>query len=375
MSVFVESHNILSSLGFSSSENYQNVLMGTSGVQEYVNTPLSPIPLMASIIDDQKLKEEFSKIGNSTEYTRFEQISILSISKALQNSQVDPTSKRTLFILATTKGNVELLEDAKGFEPERLYLWHTAKVIADFFSFVNTPVVVSNACISGVSAMVVAKRLIDAGQYDHAVVVGADAISRFVVSGFQSFQSLSLQRCRPFDASRDGLNIGEAAATVVITKTPTEPAENLTEIVRGAMHNDANHISGPSRTGEGLYLAITDTVRGESVDFISAHGTATPYNDNMESMAISRSGLNHVPVNSIKGFFGHTLGAAGVLESIIAIESMRNNTLIKTIGFEEYGVSEEIEIIRNNCEKNIGSILKLASGFGGCNAALLMKKV
>lgn len=375
MSVFVESHNILSSLGFSSAENYQNVVIGNSGLQEYVDTPLSPVPLMASIIDAQKLKDEFSKIGKSTDYTRFEQMCILSISKALETSQVDPTSKRTLFLMATTKGNVELLEDRKGFEPNRLYLWHTAKVIADFFSFEQTPVVVSNACISGVSAIVVAKRLIDAGQYDHAVVVGADAISRFVVSGFQSFQSLSLQRCRPFDANRDGLNIGEAAATIIITNKPTQTNENLTEIVRGAMHNDANHISGPSRTGEGLYLAITDALQEESVDFISAHGTATPYNDNMESVAISRAKLNHIPVNSIKGFFGHTLGAAGVLESIIAIESMRNNTVIKTLGFEEYGVSEEIEIARNNYDKNIGSILKLASGFGGCNAALLMKKV
>ena len=375
MSVFVESHNILSSLGFSSAENYQNVVIGNSGLQEYVDTPLSPVPLMASIIDAQKLKDEFSKIGKSTDYTRFEQMCILSISKALETSQVDPTSKRTLFLMATTKGNVELLDDRKGFEPNRLYLWHTAKVIADFFSFEQTPVVVSNACISGVSAIVVAKRLIDAGQYDHAVVVGADAISRFVVSGFQSFQSLSLQRCRPFDANRDGLNIGEAAATIIITNKPTQTNENLTEIVRGAMHNDANHISGPSRTGEGLYLAITDALQEESVDFISAHGTATPYNDNMESVAISRAKLNHIPVNSIKGFFGHTLGAAGVLESIIAIESMRNNTVIKTLGFEEYGVSEEIEIARNNYDKNIGSILKLASGFGGCNAALLMKKV
>lgn len=375
MSVFVESHNIISSLGFSSSENFSNVLEGNSGIKEQMNEVLSPVPLMASIIDEQKLKEEYQNIGNISGYTRFEQMAILSISKALKSSEVDPTSSRTLFLLATTKGNIELLENPGKFQPKRLYLWHTAKVIADFFSFVNTPIVISNACISGVSAMVFAKRLIDAGQYDHVVVTGADTLSKFVVSGFQSFQSLSAQLCKPFDAQRDGLNLGEAAATVIITREPTQPAENLTEIVRGAMHNDANHISGPSRTGEGLYLAITDAVKNDEVDFISAHGTATPYNDNMESIAISRAKLNQVPVNSIKAFFGHTLGAAGVLETIIAIESMKSGTIIKTLGFNEYGVSEKVNVATSNYDKNMSSILKLASGFGGCNAALLMKKV
>ncbi|MFT3739408.1 MAG: beta-ketoacyl synthase N-terminal-like domain-containing protein [Breznakibacter sp.] len=374
MAVFIESSNIISSLGFSLEENYENVLSGRSGVKEYVNSPLSDVPLQASLVDNDLLNGAFMEVTDGGNYTRFEKLAILSVSKSLRNSLVDITSDRTILILSTTKGNVDLLEDPKGFGPERLYLWHSAGVVARFFSAANTPMVVSNACISGVSALVLAKRLIDAGRYDHAVVVGADVTSRFIVSGFQSFMSLSANRCKPFDAGRNGLNIGEAAASVVVTNRPTQSREKLTEIVRGAIHNDANHISGPSRTGEGLFHAITDAVAGDSVDFISAHGTATPYNDNMEAVAIGRAGLNHVPVNSIKAFFGHTLGAAGLLESIIAMEAMKHNTVIATLGYETCGVTEQINVAAETSVKDIRTVLKLASGFGGSNAAVLLKK-
>ena len=231
---------------------------------------------------------------------------------------------------------------------------------------------ISNACISGLAAMVLATRMIKAGLYRRAVILGADAISRFMVSGFQSFMSLSASGCMPFDARRDGLNLGEGAASILLEAG--DAMEGDIELVRGAMHNDANHISGPSRTGEGLFLAIRDALEGARPDLISAHGTATPYNDNMESIAVSRSGLNDVPVNSLKGYFGHTLGAAGLLEAIISIESMKAGVAIGTRGFEEYGVSEQINVIRDNFKHEINSVLKLASGFGGSNAAVLIRK-
>jgi 3-oxoacyl-[acyl-carrier-protein] synthase-1 len=111
-----------------------------------------------------------------------------------------------------------------------------------------------------------------------------------------------------------------------------------------------------------------------AVDFISAHGTATRYNDDMESIALTRAGLNKVPVNSLKGYYGHTLGAAGVIESVISVETMRNNTLIKTLGCENPGVVEEINVVRETKKQEIKTMLKLASGFGGGNAAVLFEK-
>jgi 3-oxoacyl-[acyl-carrier-protein] synthase-1 len=207
------------------------------------------------------------------------------------------------------------------------------------------------------------------------VVVGADVLSKFVVAGFQSFHSLSGQACRPFDKERDGLTLGEGAGAIVLTNDQSVCPRPLIEFVSGATSNDANHISGPSRTGEGLLIAIEQTLNGfKDVDLISAHGTATPYNDDMESKAIHRAGLSHVPVNSLKGYIGHTLGAAGVIETIAHIGCMVHNRSIGTVGYGEFGVAEPITIEAQGMAKPVNSVLKLASGFGGCNAALLMKK-
>ncbi len=193
-----------------------------------------------------------------------------------------------------------------------------------------------------------------------------------------SFLSLSPQACKPFDKSRDGLSLGEAAGTIVMSKFPSEKKNEI--VYRGgASANDANHISGPSRTGEGSFIAIEKAMKEagicpEQIDHVSAHGTATPYNDEMESIAIARHELESVPLNSIKGALGHTLGAAGIIETAILLEEMRQNTMLKTIGFEESGVSRPISIIEQNTQKDINICLKMASGFGGSNAALIVAK-
>jgi 3-oxoacyl-[acyl-carrier-protein] synthase-1 len=116
-------------------------------------------------------------------------------------------------------------------------------------------------------------------------------------------------------------------------------------------------------------------VETEKIDFISAHGTATPYNDDMESIALKRHGLETTPVNSFKGYFGHTLGAAGLIESALSIYSLQNNILFKTLGLQNLGTSETINAIKEHQEKKIKTVLKLGSGFGGSNAALIIKKL
>ena len=148
------------------------------------------------------------------------------------------------------------------------------------------------------------------------------------------------------------------------------------QIVSGASANDANHISGPSRTGDGLFQAVTKTLKDQNIkpDVISAHGTATPYNDEMESIAFERAGLTNVPVNSLKGYYGHTLGAAGVLETVMTLEAAAHNKFIRSAGFSEHGVSGKIQIAREHQTENIKTILKTASGFGGCNGAALFVK-
>ncbi|MCW3806047.1 beta-ketoacyl-[acyl-carrier-protein] synthase family protein [Plebeiibacterium marinum] len=369
--IIVGANNIISPLGWTSEENYKNVIAGKSGISIQDNTELSDAAFPVALIDNNILATALDANMDIKGYSRLEQLSILSLKEVV--SSVDVKSPETGFIFSTTKGNVEYLNSDAG--NQGLYLAHTAQNIADYFGFVSTPYVISNACISGVAALVTAKRLISSGIYNNVVILGADILSKFVVSGFQSFQSLSAEPCKPYDANRDGLSLGEAVASVVISKTDGQVKNGAVELVNGAISNDANHISGPSRTGEGLFRAIQQTLKdGGNVDVISSHGTATPYNDDMESHAISRSGFSEVPVSGLKGYFGHTLGAAGVLESIISICGLKENKIIATKGLQQQGVVEPITVATENITAPIRGLLKLMSGFGGCNAAVYFKK-
>jgi 3-oxoacyl-[acyl-carrier-protein] synthase-1 len=210
------------------------------------------------------------------------------------------------------------------------------------------------------------------------IVTGGDIVSSFVVSGFMSFLSLSPKPCKPFDLERDGLSLGEGAGTIILGNQSQDP--NKIAVMGGGSANDANHISGPSRTGEGSFIAIKKAISESrieptSIDYISAHGTATDYNDEMESIAISRAGLQEVPVNSFKGNWGHTLGAAGIIETVAMLQEMRENILIQSAGYSQHGVSKEINVIRENTKAELNVCLKMASGFGGSNASLIAKKI
>ena len=374
--VFVISENIITSLGFDTEENVNNIKNYKTGIIKLEESEFWTEPFFVSLINTERLNQEFSNISEGKEYTRFEKLCILSASKALKNTPIDVKSKETIFIISTTKGNIDLLKNSQDFEEDRVYIDKAASIISSFFNNPNTPIVVSNACISGVLAINTAKRLISAGLYKNAVVVGGDIITEFVVSGFQSFKSLSFGPCKPFDVSRDGLSMGEGSSTIILS---SEVKSNI-RVLEGASANDANHISGPSKTGEGLYIAINKALKNSGVnaseiDYISAHGTATPYNDEMEAIAIGRAGLLNAHVNSYKGYFGHTLGAAGLAESVLAIYSLKNNFLFASLGFESKGVSEDLKVIEKHKEIELNKVLKVASGFGGCNASVIFDKI
>lgn len=228
-------------------------------------------------------------------------------------------------------------------------------------------------------AISVAKNMIQAGKYKDAFVIAGDEISEFVISGFNSFQAIGSEPCKPYDKNRNGINLGEATAAMYITSAPLETEKFRFKFLGDSAINDANHISGPSRTGDGLFASIQNAMKeakvsAEQIDFISAHGTATLYNDEMESIAFNRMELQNVPLNSIKGYYGHCLGASGLLESIISMESSLHNTLIPSKNFEEMGVSQDLNIIKENQPAEIKYILKTASGFGGCNAAIVLER-
>lgn len=368
--------NIISPLGWDSEDNLEAVLEDRSELKLWESRwEGQALPFVASLFGEKEVQERFKEFyTGKRRYTRFEMLLIMSVARALAKTLIDPSSEKVIFVISSTKGNVELLDKKKGFPSNRVLLGVAAREVAGFFGNRNTPIVVSNACISGVNAQIFAARLLEAGLYEKAVVCGCDVVSKFVVSGFQSFKALSLEPCRPYDKDRAGLNLGEAAATMILSRHIPPFSWNL---VKGAIRNDANHISGPSRTGEGSFRALVAVKPedGSQLASVSVHGTATAYNDEMESIALQRAGLSGVPIAGLKGYYGHTLGAAGLLETILTMKANRRGLVFATRGFAESGVSRPVNISNKLRWAQSESFIKLLSGFGGCNAAALWSMV
>ena len=368
----VVSTNIVSPLGMSSQENWHAVMQGRSALRRLENYKGIPLPFVASVFTPEQV-EELAIEG----FTRFESLAIRSITEALTHTDLDVHGESTIFILSTTKADVEEL----GFTAERDGDYHrpalSAKRIAEHIGIGGGAIVCCNACISGVSAQILADRLISTGHYDNAVVCGADLVSSFTASGFLSFKSLSNEACRPFDADRQGLNLGEAAATIVFTRVDSR-REGDWLFERGEMDNDAFHLSTPAPSGEGARKVLEAVMKGRDASelaFVSAHGTATMFNDQMESVAIEKAGLSAVPLTALKGWFGHTLGASGVLEVILGMMAVSESVVLPLRGFREIGVSGKVNLSPELRATDKNSFLKMISGFGGCNAAALYRRV
>jgi len=377
--VYLSYNNIISSLGFDTETVIENIHNEVSGLALIDDETLLPKPFYSSLIDTDKLQKEFDKLNPSIAYTRLEQMMITSLNDCITASEIDITDKVGL-IISTTKGNVDVLDENNSFPEERSYLNELGKSVSEFFNFKDDAIVLSNACVSGILAVAVAKRYISQGTYDHVFIASGDVVTEFILSGFNSFQAMSDVPCKPYCKNRTGINIGEVAASVLVTSDKTLINDNAVEVIGEGSCNDANHISGPSRTGEGLYRSIQSALKqakitSGNIDYISAHGTATNFNDEMEAIAFNRHDLGEVPVNSLKGYFGHTLGASGLLETIVGMHSLKNNMLYASLGFDEMGVSQPINVIQKTKSKNLNIFLKTASGFGGCNTAVLFKKV
>ena len=376
--VYITNHHIISSLGFDSTANFKKVVAQNSGIKKHKRK--NGDSYYSSLIDKNRVEKEFSKIGKNDDYTILEKMMILSISYLLKESDFK-ISERTGLIISTTKGNIDLLASDSKFKDkkERAYLSELGCQIQNYFGFKEEAIIVSNACVSGILAVSVADRVIKSKMYDDVILVSGDLVTEFILSGFTSFQAISDEPCKPFSKNRTGITIGEAIASVLIT-SDKDRSKGGVQILGSGSCNDANHISGPSRTGEGLFLSVQSAmeeakIKASDIDYISAHGTATNYNDEMESVAFSRLKMLDIPLNSLKGFYGHTLGASGLLETIIGMESLHHNLLIASKGFDELGVSHPVNVIKKNEKKELNIFLKTASGFGGSNTAVIYKKV
>lgn len=288
-----------------------------------------------------------------------------------------------LLILATTKGEIDLLETQceKGNFTAEVNL---SALLEKTLKHLNIPhgMLISAACASSSAGIARGCEMILAGKTEKVAVVGIDLVSSFVFSGFSALQALSIDNdsptpAKPFDANRDGLIVGEACGAVLLEKESAPRGALSGKIIGWGGASDANHVTGPSRDGSGLAAAIfaalemSGITRGH-IGAVSAHGTGTAYNDNMEMLAFKTVFPAAVPVFSVKGSLGHTMGASGVLETIISLKSLHESTVLPTVGFVTPDENSRGWVSASNVSLQKEFILKTNSGFGGINTAIIL---
>lgn len=359
--VVIEQAEIITPLG-SLSETASDLIGGANAI---IPGPLFDVPVPFALFPDPACRD-------------------LTKCTTVLASQIDLTEitpEKTIFIYCTAKGDISALEEAvvsntytSGISP---LLDKQADVICEILMVHPAQkLVISNACASGAVGVEIATELLKTGRYTHAVLFGFDCLSRFTANGFYKLSALSDTGARPFDAQRNGLTMGEGAGIALLTfRTPYEGDS----IISGAgTSNDANHRTGPSRTGDGLFNAASAALRDaalspDAIGGVKCHGTATPFNDAMEAKALTLLfGDLYPPCSSFKGAIGHLSGAGSLIEILIAAECIKRNTLPPTIGYENHGVDEPIPISSQAQSLVSPRILCLAAGFGGLNSAVIV---
>ena len=368
----IVSTNIISPLGMDTAENYAAVRRGDSALRVMDGCLGVPGRFCTGIFPPER-----RKALRMEGFSLFESLVIRSLKEALSRCSVDPKSERTVLVIGTSTAGIEELGASESEDGDYLSPGAAAGKIARALGFTTAPIVVSNACVSGATAQVLASRLIAEGDYDCAAVCGADLLSPFVLAGFSSFKALSPEPCRPFDIERLGLNIGECAATVVLEKCDEKEPDGCWKIIDGCLDSDAYHVSAPDPTGDGVRRTIEKILSPQIRDRLScvvAHGTATMFNDQMESKAISAAGLGELPLMALKPHWGHTFGASGVVEAIVSMCALDEGVILPVKGFEEMGVSGRISPCTALGPSSGHTFVKVQSGFGSCNGSILYSR-
>lgn len=294
------------------------------------------------------------------------------------------SAPRLGLVLSTTKANIEALErlsDGRPCSPTAQRHLQADLLAADLaaeFGAQGPVQNISNACVSGLVALMQGAKLIQRGAADAVLVSGVDHLSAFVIGGFTALKAIDPEGCRPFDQNRRGLSPGEAGAAMVLVRADLTTPTAL-KIAGWGSSNDANHMTGPSRDGAGLAQAIRTALGSagllpEQIDYVNVHGTGTPYNDAMESAALRTVFGDAIPpLSGIKGMLGHTLGAAGVVETIGCVLAFQDQFLPGTPRLTTIADGLPNSLVKApRPAAGLKHILKLNTGFGGVNGALIL---
>ncbi|MBN2591443.1 MAG: hypothetical protein JXA96_16375 [Sedimentisphaerales bacterium] len=288
-------------------------------------------------------------------------------------------------LLATTTGEVDILEQAileDNKQCSESQLSELLKKVYDLYGLQGKASVVSSACTSSTAAIGLAAASIESENEDAVLIVTCDAVTEFVFTGFSSLMALDPEGARPFDAERQGLSLGEAAGYMLLMSEDRARREHrsiLGYVLGWGLSNDANHMTGPARDGDGLARAIrlafnNAEIDSDSIGFICAHGTGTRYNDAMEMQAFKQVFSQPHCTFSVKGALGHTLGVAGLLETALTLQFLKMKTIPPSSRINKIDDDAKGWIVTNKKSHDCQVALTTNSGFGGVNAALVISR-
>jgi len=382
---------IISAIGMNVRENEFSLLNNRHGIKKYSvkNNLIHQEKLVGEILRSDE--EFYSELNLNPEkaFTRSTLLGLKAAKEAVQSANLDLNDGlSTGFISATTVGGMDATEkyyfdfldsdNHKKFIPTQNCGVH-AEQIAKKLGIRDYVTTISTACSSAANAIMLGARMIKAGLLDRAIVGGTDSLSAFTINGFSSLMIYSDEHCTPFDDNRKGLNLGEAAAYIVLESEKSAKGKNVLGFLSGYGNaNDAFHQTASSDDGEGAYLAIKTALeiaklKTEEIDYVNAHGTATPNNDLSEGKSLLRVFENVPDFSSTKAFTGHTLAAAGAVEAVFSLLALKNQMVFANLNFQtpmsEFDLIPQTEMK----QKKIKTILSNSLGFGGNCSSLIFQ--
>lgn len=393
--VAITGMGILSSIGNNVEENYHALVNGKTGISSIENfdTIHKDVIKVGEIkLTNQQLAQQLG-LASSNNLSRTAMLGAIAAQQAVENAGIQNMNDcRSGLISATSVGGMDMTEKYyyEYFENEacRKYITShdagdSSHKIAEHIGLKGFVTTVSTACSSAANAIMLGARMIQSGQLDRVIVGGTDALAKFTINGFKTLMILSDTYNTPFDNNRKGLNLGEAAAFLVLESDEIVRKDNrkvLAYVSGFGNANDAFHQTASSENGEGAFLAMqkalkTADLKPSDIDYINAHGTATPNNDLSEGRAILRIFEENVPeFSSTKAFTGHTLAAAAAIEAVYSVLALQHNVIFPNLNFET--PMEEFDLIPQTTlkEKAIQHVLSNSFGFGGnCSTVIFSK--
>ncbi|PID88323.1 MAG: beta-ACP synthase [Bacteroidia bacterium] len=396
-SVYITGIGIISSIGNNVSENLNSLRQQKTGIGKIKDLPTihkDEIPVGQISLDFESLKKDLG-LDPRTAYSATTLPGMKAAKEALENAKItDINSAKTGLISATTVGGMRETEqfytDFLSEGKHKVYInkhevGNSTQQIADYLKITDFVTTISTACSSSANALMLGARLIRQKHLDRVIAGGTDVLSKFTLNGFHSLKILDKNLCRPFDADRQGLNLGEAAAYLVLESESSLRKSKKTPLARlsgYANANDAYHQTASSPEGTGAFLAMQQALSAaglqtEDIDYINAHGTGTPNNDLTESLALKQLfGKKIPPFSSTKTYTGHTLAAAGAVEAVYSVLALQHNLIFPNLRFqnkiEEIDIFPEVQLIEN---KHIKNVLSNSFGFGGNDTSLIFSKI